>query len=1091
MAKRILSWVLSMALLLSCVSGLTLIASAGGTYEFTFDASAPGWHSGGFSTDLRDYQVVLKMNEGQTYWNNGQIAKTMGFEGETAVDSLSLTFEYFFDCSAAEGALGGRAVVDTIKDGGQYQSAIDLATGDATNALAGQSVALVANEWSTVTYVIDTPVTLGAGHDVGYLLEGMGGRTIYVRKMTLTVTVGEDTYLSTWEGEVFDPTALDYGAKVHCTDADYISNGHTNDDNTDFDTNWIGWNGQGDYVDFKVNMKEAGRYNIDLIMTTGVGSDAVVEVQDGNGKVHGSVTVPNTSWDGPYEVYTVPAMLKKGEQTLRIYFAKNVANLRGFILSDGRYTLTNAEWNQANSNGAPAAFNGTYAFKYASGGGKWFGLKDVNGILAESTSVTYEYEVYFDTENGNDRLFVSYGTTDGWRGVEEPSDGLYTGTGFACGGHWIPEGGSYEATSEDGNLRFNWVTLKVQNDKFDPTKTEADEIARLGSWVDNGTLYLKSMRVYDTNDESKVIAIEFNSAVLKDTLQAEVDGAITDSGVYSPETWYAYQDALTAARDALANAATQEEIDAALAALIEAKEGLADGRYTLNNATTDMNIYSTDKAAGMITLMDDQYVWQVGGPEAGKFMGIGDPNGILAESTSVVYEYDIYFDCAANLNARVFLGYGKKGAGWIDVRDNGDDFNGFAAHAGWVPGNAVGTPPQNATWGTIAIKNDNFDPTILNNGCITRLGFWNENCDIYVKAIRVYDANDNSKMISLTFNKSITKEALQAKVDRAIEDLSIYSDETAAAYKAAIEAAKELLAKEEITTEEIDAAIKAIEEAEAGLKTPEFDLIIVDISTTQGDNPKIGDKVFFTITVKNNSNDTIHEGAKYGAIVKIGDTLIGWSDHYKNVDVAPALAPGETLVLTLCGGPEENPLGAWIVTEGAVEVFAQVNDNPAEGINESNLENNTFTKTITPSNLDFTDLNEAIAEEVTDLTPYTKESADAYTAALEAAKALIGKLDATQEQIDAALEALENAYFALTEKGDESDAILGDVDGDGKITSTDARLTLQYYAEKITENDLDLTVADVDGDGKITSTDARLILQFYAEKIDKFPVAEA
>ena len=63
----------------------------------------------------------------------------------------------------------------------------------------------------------------------------------------------------------------------------------------------------------------------------------------------------------------------------------------------------------------------------------------------------------------------------------------------------------------------------------------------------------------------------------------------------------------------------------------------------------------------------------------------------------------------------------------------------------------------------------------------------------------------------------------------------------------------------------------------------------------------------------------------------------------------------------------------------------------------------------------------------------------------------------------------------------------GDVDGDGSITSTDARMTLQFYAGKIDENALDTTLADVDGDGQITSTDARLILQYYAGKIDKFP----
>ena len=70
------------------------------------------------------------------------------------------------------------------------------------------------------------------------------------------------------------------------------------------------------------------------------------------------------------------------------------------------------------------------------------------------------------------------------------------------------------------------------------------------------------------------------------------------------------------------------------------------------------------------------------------------------------------------------------------------------------------------------------------------------------------------------------------------------------------------------------------------------------------------------------------------------------------------------------------------------------------------------------------------------------------------------------------------------EAGDKK-AIWGDVDGDGTITSTDARLTLQYYAGKIEESELNIDLADVDVDGEITSTDARLILQFYAGKIDQ------
>lgn len=69
-----------------------------------------------------------------------------------------------------------------------------------------------------------------------------------------------------------------------------------------------------------------------------------------------------------------------------------------------------------------------------------------------------------------------------------------------------------------------------------------------------------------------------------------------------------------------------------------------------------------------------------------------------------------------------------------------------------------------------------------------------------------------------------------------------------------------------------------------------------------------------------------------------------------------------------------------------------------------------------------------------------------------------------------------------------STGVLGDVDSDGDITSTDARLVLQYFSRKISDIFLDLSVADVDGDKQITSTDARLILQYSVKKIDTFPV---
>ncbi len=64
---------------------------------------------------------------------------------------------------------------------------------------------------------------------------------------------------------------------------------------------------------------------------------------------------------------------------------------------------------------------------------------------------------------------------------------------------------------------------------------------------------------------------------------------------------------------------------------------------------------------------------------------------------------------------------------------------------------------------------------------------------------------------------------------------------------------------------------------------------------------------------------------------------------------------------------------------------------------------------------------------------------------------------------------------------------LGDVNGDRKIDSTDARMTLQYAVQKIPETALATKPADVDKDGKVNSTDARLILQFAVGSIAELP----
>jgi len=64
-------------------------------------------------------------------------------------------------------------------------------------------------------------------------------------------------------------------------------------------------------------------------------------------------------------------------------------------------------------------------------------------------------------------------------------------------------------------------------------------------------------------------------------------------------------------------------------------------------------------------------------------------------------------------------------------------------------------------------------------------------------------------------------------------------------------------------------------------------------------------------------------------------------------------------------------------------------------------------------------------------------------------------------------------------------AVLGDVNGDGKVLANDARLVLRHVAKLGTLTELQMLAGDTDGNKKIEATDARIILR-VAAKLHKF-----
>lgn len=69
-----------------------------------------------------------------------------------------------------------------------------------------------------------------------------------------------------------------------------------------------------------------------------------------------------------------------------------------------------------------------------------------------------------------------------------------------------------------------------------------------------------------------------------------------------------------------------------------------------------------------------------------------------------------------------------------------------------------------------------------------------------------------------------------------------------------------------------------------------------------------------------------------------------------------------------------------------------------------------------------------------------------------------------------------------------NNVIMGDVNGDGSVTNTDATMVLQHSASLTTLTAEQFVLADVDGDGDVDTTDAQNILKYASNTISKFPI---
>lgn len=79
----------------------------------------------------------------------------------------------------------------------------------------------------------------------------------------------------------------------------------------------VGWQDNGDWMDYSVNMSSAGSYTVNFRVAT-MFTGAQFQLRSASGTVLTTVTVPNTGWFQSWQTVSAQVTLPSGQQTLRI-----------------------------------------------------------------------------------------------------------------------------------------------------------------------------------------------------------------------------------------------------------------------------------------------------------------------------------------------------------------------------------------------------------------------------------------------------------------------------------------------------------------------------------------------------------------------------------------------------------------------------------------------------------------------------------------------------------------------------------------------------------------------------------------------------
>jgi subtilase family serine protease len=109
------------------------------------------------------------------------------------------------------------------------------------------------------------------------------------------------------------------------------------------------------------------------------------------------------------------------------------------------------------------------------------------------------------------------------------------------------------------------------------------------------------------------------------------------------------------------------------------------------------------------------------------------------------------------------------------------------------------------------------------------------------------------------------------------------------------------------------------------------DLQVTAVSWTPA-NPKVGDEITLSATIKNVGSAASPAGITHGVAFFVDDQFVSWADTFNK-----SLAPGESVMVASNNGPQGKK--SFSITPGTHKVRAVVDD--VNRINESDETNNT------------------------------------------------------------------------------------------------------------------------------------------------------